>query len=297
MVCCLLCFGDGPIDGDPRAMYGNNWQTGMMEAPCKDPMCFCLGMLPCIMPCVQYKLREKALNGDISNYKCCQGYYDNRCFKAGKYGDTGSAFCMCIEACCCTECMVSSSRMLVMDSLDIMPDPCDNRIIRFNNCLQLLSCVCWIASMIEPSFRDLAAILDLIADIVFMLTVGCMTAQTNHELNFNKRQQNFMRQAPRDWYKKGGGQMPSQGGAPQQMQMSRGGMGNPQVMPQPMQQQMMVPQAQVMVPQQQRQVMVTAPPGTFPGQPIQVQNPYTGQMMSVQIPNGVQGGQQFAVNM
>ena len=80
--------------------------------------------------------------------------------------------CMFIEACCCESCAVSSTRMLVMDTLDITPDPCDNRIIRFNNCIQLLSCVCWILSIVEPSFRDLAAIIDLIADLTYMATVG-----------------------------------------------------------------------------------------------------------------------------
>merc|ERR1719162_943195 len=125
-----------------------------------------------------------------------------------------------------------------------------------------------------------------------------MTVQTNHELNHNKRQQNFQVQASRDWYKKGGGSQPSQfGGAPQQQQMQRVGGGNPQIHPAPqqmMQQQMMVPQQQV---QQPRQVMVTAPPGTGAGQMIQISNPFTGQMMSVQIPMGVMGGQQFTVLM
>merc|ERR1712028_251450 len=183
--------------------------------------------------------------------------------------------CMCIEACCCMECMVSSTRMLVMDSLDITPDPCDNRIIRFNNCLQLVSCVCNILAMFEPSFRDLAALLDLIADCVFMATVGCMTAQTNYELTNNQRQANYNRAAPRDWYKKGGGSGFSGGGgggmavspsAPAGNQMQRGA---PQVHPQPMMQ------------------MQMAPIGMAPGQMFNVQHPHTGQPMMVQIPANV----------
>jgi hypothetical protein len=35
MVCCLLCFDDSPMDGDPRASYGKKWEIGMMDAPCK----------------------------------------------------------------------------------------------------------------------------------------------------------------------------------------------------------------------------------------------------------------------
>ena len=37
MVCCLLCFDDSPVGGDPRAGYGNRWEIGMMEAPLQAP--------------------------------------------------------------------------------------------------------------------------------------------------------------------------------------------------------------------------------------------------------------------
>merc|ERR1740138_529304 len=112
-----------------------------------------------------------------------------------------------------------------------------------------------------------------------------MTAQMDLELKHNERQRNFNNFAPRDWYKQKG---QNGGGAPQQQQMQRGGFGSPQVHPQPM----MIPQAQV---QQPRQAMVAA---TVPGgSMMQVQNPYTGQMMAVQVPVGIMPGQQFAVMM
>lgn len=46
---------------------------------------------------------------------------------------------------------------------------------RFNNCLQLLSCICNIAAICVEEIRELARIIDLIADLVYMSTVGCMT--------------------------------------------------------------------------------------------------------------------------
>jgi len=222
--------------------------------------------------------------------------------------------------------------MLIMDSLDIMPDPCDNRIIRFNNCIQLLSCICHIAACIEPAFRDLAILIDIIADLVFMTTVGCMGAQMNLELANKARQQNFAVQAPRDWYKQGGGNSAfvgggSSAGAPQgQMMMGRQNqqvhpaVGGWQQQPQMQQQQVqmqMQPQMQMQMQQQQMQMQmqqqpimavaqpvqaqqpmaIMAPPGTGPGSMIQIQNPRTGQMMQVQVPPGVQGGQQFQVMM
>lgn len=49
---------------------------------------------------------------------------------------------------------------------------------RFNNFLQLLSCICDIASICFRDIRELARIIDLIADLVYMTTVGCMTVRT-----------------------------------------------------------------------------------------------------------------------
>ena len=70
-----------------------------------------------------------------------------------------------------------------MDKYDLQSDPCDRRIIRFNNFMQVLSCICHILACIEPSFRDMAQLVDFIADLVFYTTAGCMFAQVNYEWN------------------------------------------------------------------------------------------------------------------
>ena len=184
------CFDDAPIEGDPRAGYTKKWEIGMMDAPvgagclasgahaivlthapssvvihrqCKNPLGFCYSFICC--PCAQWQLREKALEGDWQRYRCCQGYYDCMCWKAGSVGDTGNQCCACIELCCpwCLSCAVSSTRALVMDTRNIMPDPCDNRIIRFNNCMQLIACICHILAIIDQTFEDLANLIDFIA--------------------------------------------------------------------------------------------------------------------------------------
>ena len=102
---------------------------------------FCLSGF-CCHCCSQYYLRNKALGGDMSRYVCCQGYMNNPCFQGGSCGE-GSCpeVCLCMESFLCFSCAVSSTRAYVMDTRNITPDPCDNRIIRFNNCIQLLSCV------------------------------------------------------------------------------------------------------------------------------------------------------------
>ena len=72
--------------------------------------------------------------------------------------------------------------MMVMDQYDLRADPCDNRIIACSNCLQLLSCFCHILAMFEPSFSELAQLLDCIADCAFFATLSCMLAQIDTEL-------------------------------------------------------------------------------------------------------------------
>ena len=94
--------------------------------------------------------------------------------------------CMCIEACCCPGLAVSSTRFVMMEQYHFMADECDNRLIRFNNCIQVLSCICHVLAIFKPQFRDLAQIIDLIADIVFFSTAGCMTAQVDYEINYRE---------------------------------------------------------------------------------------------------------------
>lgn len=294
MVCCLLCFDDSPIDGDPRAGYGNQWQVGMMDAPGKSPGIFCYSF--CCFCCAQYSLREKSLGGDWSKYKCCQGYYDFACFKAGSFGDEGNQCCMCVEACCCPGAAVSSTRALVMDSRNIIPDPCDNRIIRFNNCIQLISCICDIVACFVPEMRDIADLIDFIADIVFLTTAACMTAQTDYELEYEKQQNKQInwnyQPASRTWFKDPNAQGPS---APQGQQMSRpvvgmgmGGGGMAPVQPVPITNGMQPMAAP-------RMFQVVCPQGVGAGSQIIVTTPEQIQM-GVQVPAGVGPGMVFQVN-
>jgi hypothetical protein len=69
-----------------------------------------------------------------------QGYMDNYCFHAGSCGERDCpSFCLCLEASLCVGPSMSSSRISMMDQYRLRPDPCDNRIIRLTNCLQILS--------------------------------------------------------------------------------------------------------------------------------------------------------------
>ena len=153
----------------------------------------CFQFIPCTSPCTQYCLRSKVLDGDMKKYSCFQGQFSFCCgtIAAGKCSESSCPeLCLCCESTCCNGAAVSASRMTVMDQYDLRSDPCDNRLLRFSNCLQWLSCICWVLAFIDGTFEECARIIDLIADIVYHTISGCMTAQVAYEIDYQKAQGN-----------------------------------------------------------------------------------------------------------
>ncbi len=64
-----------------------------------------------------------------------------------------------------------------MEKHNLASDACDYRLIRISNCLQMLACVCHVLAMIDSGFRDIAQLIDNIADLFYHTISGCMTAQ------------------------------------------------------------------------------------------------------------------------
>jgi len=176
---CCFC-DDGPVEGDPRPT-GNAFKTTLFDAPCNDPAC-CAAACFCHW-CVQFELRRKVLNYDMTKYICCQGYANNCCFTAGTCGEQS-----CPEVCLCCEVLlfpclsISATRLYVMDAKGLQSDPCDRRMIRCNNCLQLLSCVCSILAIFCAQLRDVAQLIRCIAEITYCTISSCMAAQVNFEI-------------------------------------------------------------------------------------------------------------------
>lgn len=48
---------------------------------------------------------------------------------------------------------------------------------RFNNCLQLLSCICHCAAIFIEEIRELARLTDILANLMYLSAVGCMTVR------------------------------------------------------------------------------------------------------------------------
>jgi hypothetical protein len=201
MCCCL--FSDAPLSEEEQAKHGDRnkgyrkyrefgtkFQTGMVDAPCSEcptSCCWFLGQfIPMTCGITQFCLRRKALGNDMSKYTCFQSQFTVCCcITGGSCGEsTCPSLCLCLEAHLCNSCALSATRMMVMDQYDLQADPCDNRLIRFSNCMQWLSCFCWILAIVDNSFQDCAQIIDWIADVVYHTVSGCMTAQVATELNF-----------------------------------------------------------------------------------------------------------------
>mmetsp|Transcript_16031 Transcript_16031/g.16148 ORF Transcript_16031/g.16148 Transcript_16031/m.16148 type:complete len:212 (-) Transcript_16031:167-802(-) len=191
-MCCI--FSSDPVEdptGRLKTFQGQNFQTTMMAAPCANCPSSCCWFtcqfIPFTSCCTQYFLRRKVLDGDMSKYSCFQGYSDCCCIRAGSLGEQNCPdCCLCLEACCCNCIAVSASRIYVMEQYNLGSDPCDYRLINFNNCIQALACICNILAMFIPDLREIARIIDCIADCVYHTVSGCMTAQTAYEVDYQK---------------------------------------------------------------------------------------------------------------
>lgn len=85
--------------------------------------------------------------------------------------------CLCIEAHCCNCLAVSASRIYVMDKYSLSSDPCDYRMIRINNCIQFVAIICDIVGIFFAPIRHAAHLVHHLADLIYHLTSGCMSAQ------------------------------------------------------------------------------------------------------------------------
>eukprot|EP00940_MAST-03C_sp_MAST-3C-sp2_P002402 g2402.t1 len=190
--CCCFCFSDEPVmDGDKKSVAGDHsWKVKMMDTPCESCCPFVGG---CLCPCCSAMLlRREALNtkhpgSGLEHYQCFQGM--RFCGCCCQPCVTMSSLpclrcpCWCAESFLCPALSISATRSFLQHEYSIMSDPCDNRLIRFNNCMQCCSCVCDCLACITriQAVETAAHIFDLISCIVFSCTMGCMVAQANDE--------------------------------------------------------------------------------------------------------------------
>jgi hypothetical protein len=180
---CFICFDGSPLEDDVGG-EGNKFDITMTQSICT-PVCMFTCVCPCIEACL---LRKKVLRSDMTRYTCCQSYYDGMCcgiIRAGSCREHKCPhLCLFIEACCCVGPSISASRSFIMSEYELKPDACDNRYVRFSNCVNLLAVCCDLIAICcnNNRFRELRALLRCFADCVFLSTLGCMASQACHEL-------------------------------------------------------------------------------------------------------------------
>ena len=186
---CCLCFSDAPLNenelkGQRAEAIGryvsnvNTFQTKMIDVPCSWPRCRAassrrglpLAVAKCT--CGIRVLNHVSPGSGWTHYQCCQGYCPVCCFKPSDTPHTFPRTCMYLEACCCPGLAASANRFVIMDKYGLMPDPCDNRIIRMNNCLLLARCICDIAAIFDKNLRHAAQVLDCLSEILFWSMLG-----------------------------------------------------------------------------------------------------------------------------
>lgn len=79
---------------------------------------------------------------------------------------------------------MSATSMVVREQYSLGLDEDDVRLIRLNNCLFWAACCLRIVASFTDCEGDdaVAAVVDIISDVVFCCTSGCMTAQVHHEM-------------------------------------------------------------------------------------------------------------------
>lgn len=182
--------------GEQYAEYLDNTETydiTLCQAPCAEPGCCCISMF-CFC-CAQVHMRHKALNhvypgSEWSKYICCQNYFGGCCcIQPGKLGEQSCPVCcMCMESLCCAGMAVSATSGLIRDKYQLGLDADDIKLIRLNNCIQMIALVANVVSMFADWDGEEQCIqcINLIANAVFCSTAGCMTAQVYHEINLRE---------------------------------------------------------------------------------------------------------------
>lgn len=187
----ILCTGEPlhPQANPPRKALGSSearkhpqqWYDHACSTMCSEPCCFLVStILPC---CTAFDLRRRALGGHFERYICCQGTgIDPQAAMTSNCPMT----CLMLESFLCCPCAVGATRSLVSARFNTDLDPCDNRIMRCNNCVcnPPLWCSMCCIPMDDHQRRDVVRQLDvrkslnLCGRFAYLLGLPCFQVQT-----------------------------------------------------------------------------------------------------------------------
>ena len=173
------------------------WQVRMADTPCEETGCWLAGF--CCPHLAAYHMRQKFLGERFKeDYSCCQ--MESIGYKGGC-----SSCCACfkscpevgnfLESCLCPNLSLSFTRIHAMQQWQIRPDPLDYKCIQCVNCMIMLQCICDIAEIFNPAFKEAAQCIDVMTDCAWHAILGCMTAQINAEISYRTTAQDSVAHA------------------------------------------------------------------------------------------------------
>ena len=164
----------------------HQFAIGLKDSCCAEPCCCILSSAGAPFGCTACWSRkavlEKYHENGLADYVCCQGFIPKCCCCDMGEQCRGSGLGLFCEGFCCPVFSISIARIHLMGVKHIRPDPMDYQLIACSNCLQLVSCVLDIVAIFVEEARELAQIVDCLADVFTCSVAGCMGAQIHHEI-------------------------------------------------------------------------------------------------------------------
>eukprot|EP01094_Clydonella_sp_ATCC50884_P002591 TRINITY_DN11977_c0_g1_i1.p2 TRINITY_DN11977_c0_g1~~TRINITY_DN11977_c0_g1_i1.p2 ORF type:complete len:187 (+),score=53.79 TRINITY_DN11977_c0_g1_i1:54-614(+) len=160
----------------------NEWDIGICEAPCHEPLTCLVGMVCC--PCYIWLQRMEIYEGRANKeYKCCGGAY---CFDNDMFcGRSMPGLCLACEVCLCPWCALYGNRYLIQKKYSIK-NSC------FDACLIQLACLCsWLGclvtilsycGLVPKQWSKAIRKIIYIMDVIYLMFAGCLLAQQQHEM-------------------------------------------------------------------------------------------------------------------
>lgn len=158
---CCLCLDGSPMIPElhSKARGGvasapevsQRWGTDLCRIATEYP-CSCV-LATFLGPCYACYVRHVLLEEHLERYICCQGVVSDNC--ECSCCRHLPLFCMTLESFLCCPCAVGGNRQYLQTRIGgqiFLPDPCDNRIMRWNNCWHkiMCGCNCWICCPLSP---------------------------------------------------------------------------------------------------------------------------------------------------
>jgi hypothetical protein len=202
MVFCFMCPEDPPQEVKSKGSRGiaakymlnkqgnpHRFALGLKDAPSAEPGCCILSSLGVycgFTACWARKAVLERYENGIEDFMCCQGYIGACCCIDPRTMLKGQALGLYLEGCLCPVFSLSIARLHLMVKKQLRPDPMDYQLIACSNALQIISQIADIvAAFFEPA-KEVAHVIDLIADLFTCSVGGCMGAQIYHEINKDK---------------------------------------------------------------------------------------------------------------